>query len=79
MEQRASSGFAGEAFLLDDARNGYPLMRFDFMTREIWEALIIGVIIIGLALTAVRLYTDFTRPVDTDTFDDDLSKRNERQ
>lgn len=45
-------------------------MRFDFMTRDIWEALILGVIILGLALTALRLYADFTRPDDGDTDND---------
>ena len=35
----------------------------DFMTREVFDALIIGVIIVGLALAGVRLYTDFTRPL----------------
>lgn len=54
-------------------------MRFDFMTREIWEALILGVIIIGLAFVALRLYSDFTRPIDADTSDDDLPNRTERQ
>jgi hypothetical protein len=35
----------------------------DFMTREVFDTLIIAVIIIGLALAAVRLYRDFTRPL----------------
>jgi len=35
----------------------------DFLTREVFDALIIGVIIIGSALAAVRLYADFTRPL----------------
>jgi len=52
-------------------------MRFEFMTRDIWDALILGVIIIGLALTALRLYSDFTRPDDGD--DDTLPTPTERQ
>lgn len=45
-------------------------MRFEFMTRDIWEALILGVLIIGLTLVALRLYFDFSRPVPPDTLDD---------
>ena len=41
-------------------------MNLDFLTREVFDALIIGVIIIGLALAAVRLYADFTRPLPAD-------------
>jgi hypothetical protein len=37
-----------------------------FMTRETFDALIIGVIIVGLALAAVRLYQDLTRPLPPD-------------
>ncbi len=36
------------------------------MTREVFDALIIGVIIVGLALAVVRLYQDFTRPLPDD-------------
>jgi hypothetical protein len=54
-------------------------MRFEFMTRDIWEALILGVIILGLALTALRLYSDFTRRIDGDTPDDDFPNPIERQ
>ncbi len=36
---------------------------FEFMTREVFDALIIAVIVIGGALAAVRLYRDFTRPL----------------
>ena len=54
-------------------------MRFEFMTRDIWEALILGVIIIGLALTALRLYTDFTRHDDGDSDDETLPTPTERQ
>lgn len=35
----------------------------EFMTRDVFDALIIAVIIIGGALAAVRLYRDFTRPL----------------
>jgi hypothetical protein len=35
----------------------------DFLTPELFDLLIIAVIIIGLALAAVRLYADFTRPL----------------
>lgn len=38
----------------------------EFMTREIWDALIIGVIIIGLILAFLRLRADLTRPMDDD-------------
>ncbi|HRF98553.1 MAG: hypothetical protein SFZ02_04680 [bacterium] len=38
----------------------------EFMTREIWDALIIGVIAIGLILAILRLRADLTRPLDTD-------------
>ncbi len=34
-----------------------------FMTRGIFDTLIIVVILIGLALAAWRLYDDFTRPL----------------
>ncbi len=35
----------------------------DFLTREVFDALIIAVILVGLALAAVRLYQDFSRPI----------------
>jgi hypothetical protein len=35
----------------------------DFMTRDVFDTLIIGVIIIGLVLAAWRLHDDFTRPL----------------
>ncbi len=38
----------------------------EFMTRELWDALIIGVIIIGLVLAFLRLRADLTRPMDDD-------------
>lgn len=36
-------------------------MDLSFLTREVFDALIIAVIIIGLALAGVRLYSDYTR------------------
>lgn len=36
------------------------------MTREVFDTFIIVVMIIGAALAAVRLYQDFTRPLDDD-------------
>ena len=36
-------------------------MNFEFMTREVWDALILGAMFIGLALAAVRVYADFSR------------------
>lgn len=38
-------------------------MPLEFMTREVFDALIIAVIVIGVAWAAVRLYRDFTRPL----------------
>ncbi|RMF77230.1 MAG: hypothetical protein D6737_18335 [Chloroflexi bacterium] len=35
----------------------------DFLTREVFDTLIVVVIIIGLALAAVRLYADLSRPL----------------
>lgn len=35
----------------------------DFMTREVFDTLILIVILVGGALAAVRLYRDFTRPL----------------
>ncbi len=37
-------------------------MHFDFMTPEIWDGLVLAVIIIGMALAALRLYSDLSRP-----------------
>lgn len=39
---------------------------FPFMTRAVFDTLILVVVIIGLALAAVRLYRDFTRPLPDD-------------
>lgn len=44
-------------------------MPFPFMTREVFDTLIIITILVGLALAAVRLYADFTRPLDDDEED----------
>lgn len=41
-------------------------MRLDFMTPDVWNGLVLAVIIIGLALAALRLYADFSRPHDDD-------------
>lgn len=38
-------------------------MQFEFMTRGVFDSLIIAVILIGGALAFVRLYQDFTRPL----------------
>ncbi len=38
----------------------------EFMTREVFDTLIIAIIIIGLALAIVRLHKDFTRPLPGD-------------
>ena len=35
----------------------------EFMTREVFDALIVAVMLIGGALAALRLYRDFTRPM----------------
>ncbi|HEX2621376.1 MAG TPA: hypothetical protein VHL11_14555 [Phototrophicaceae bacterium] len=37
-----------------------------FLTRQFFDTLIIIIVIIGLALTFVRLYRDFTRPMPGD-------------
>jgi hypothetical protein len=39
----------------------------DFLTREVFDTLIIVVIIIGLGLAVTRLYADFTRPLPPNT------------
>ncbi len=38
----------------------------EFMTREVFDTLIIIAIMLGLALATVRLYKDFTRPLPGD-------------
>jgi hypothetical protein len=40
------------------------------LSREFFDALIIVVILIGLALAIVRLYADFTRPLPSDNHDE---------
>jgi hypothetical protein len=35
----------------------------NFLTPEVFDALVIAVIVIGGAMAAVRLYRDFTRPL----------------
>jgi hypothetical protein len=47
------------------------------MTREFFDALIIGVILIGLALAIVRLRQDLTRPLPPEEIepDDDTKPR----
>jgi hypothetical protein len=40
-------------------------MHFDFLTPHVFDLLIVVVIILGLALAAVRLYADLTRPLPT--------------
>ncbi len=42
-----------------------------FMTRDIFDMIIIIIILIGLVLAARRLYTDFTRPLPTGSQPDD--------
>ena len=42
----------------------------DFLTRAIFDQLIVVVIIVGAALAIVRLYADMTRPLPPDDFDD---------
>jgi len=37
-----------------------------FMTREVFDLLIIGVIVIGLIAAALRIRADFTRPLPED-------------
>jgi hypothetical protein len=39
-------------------------MTFDFMTPDVWNGLVIGVILIGLALALLRLYRDLSRSPD---------------
>jgi hypothetical protein len=39
------------------------VMHFNFMTPHVWNGLVLGTVIIGLALAILRLYSDFTRPM----------------
>lgn len=34
-----------------------------FLTAQVWDALIIGVMMVGIALAFVRIYGDMTRPL----------------
>ncbi len=42
-----------------------------FMTRGVFDTIIIIVIVIGLVLAARRLYDDFTRPLPPESAPDD--------
>lgn len=48
-------------------------MSLSFLTREVFDGLILVVILIGLIAAAFRLRADFTRPLpgDVPTFTDD--------
>jgi len=35
-------------------------MQFNFMTADVWDGLVIGIILIGLSLAILRLYQDRT-------------------
>jgi len=37
-------------------------MVLEFMTPDVWNGLILGVVFIGLALAILRLYRDLSRP-----------------
>ena len=39
-------------------------MSLDFLTPEVWNAILLGVVFIGLALAILRLYSDLSRPLD---------------
>ncbi|MCC6801309.1 MAG: hypothetical protein IT319_00390 [Anaerolineae bacterium] len=45
-------------------------MSLNSLTPELFDTLIIVVIILGLALAIVRLYADFTRPLPPDDNED---------
>jgi hypothetical protein len=53
-------------------------MQLDFLTPEVFDALVIGVIVVGLAAAAVRLYADLTRPLPPEP-DDDTQPRRPRE
>lgn len=38
----------------------------EFMTRHLWDALIIAIMLIGIIFAALRLRADLTRPLDDD-------------
>ncbi|MCC6800966.1 MAG: hypothetical protein IT325_12685 [Anaerolineae bacterium] len=37
-------------------------MWLEFMTPDVWNGLVLAVVIVGLALAALRLYRDLSRP-----------------
>ncbi|HMM26854.1 MAG: hypothetical protein AAGU78_10620 [Chloroflexota bacterium] len=37
-------------------------MWLEFMTPDVWNGLVLAVVIIGLALAALRIYRDLSRP-----------------
>jgi hypothetical protein len=51
----------------------------DFLTRDVFDLLIVIVILLGLALAAVRLYDDFTRPLPPAPDDDTQPTRTIQQ
>jgi|GEM_PF-5056186 len=55
-----------EAFFIWGETMNPETLPLAFMTREVFDALIIGVIVLGLALAAVRLYADLSRPLPPD-------------
>ncbi len=34
-------------------------MTFDFMKPDVWDGLVLGVVVVGAALAALRLYSDW--------------------
>lgn len=48
-------------------------MFFDFLNRQIFDALVLGVFGVGVLAAIFRLYQDFTRPLDED--EDDTQPR----
>ena len=40
---------------------GETQMHLDFMTPDVWNGLVLGVVVIGLALAVLRLYSDYAR------------------
>lgn len=48
---------------------------FDFMTPQLWDGLVIAVVVIGLAFAILRLYSDLTRPIPPSEHDNDPSRR----
>jgi cytochrome c oxidase assembly protein Cox11 len=51
-----------------------PEVPLPFMTREVFDTLILAVMILGLALAVVRLYRDFTRRLHPDNTQSSLPK-----